>query len=320
MTQASKERTGKPVHIAFGADARFAPAMGVAISSILLNNSHINIVFHVIATQLPPADLQRLQALTEHHGVELCLHMIDNLAFGIAAPLFSCAAYYRLLISSLFRGVAQRVLYLDADIICLGDISELNDLDIGDAIVAAAVDPGITSSPHKLTIGLPPDATYFNSGVLLLDLGRWDEHDITRKTIDLLMQNKGKFRSFEQDALNFLLLGKVAPLPSKWNTLWTELNPKGHIPSETIFLHYVAFKPWYEWSPNFNEPTFKKYRKLSPWARHRMYDPVEDYPRGRKDKVRYLRHLIKTGHFLNAARWYFSYRATGKNDHTIASQ
>jgi lipopolysaccharide biosynthesis glycosyltransferase len=308
------QRDGPPFHIAFGVDARFAPAMGVTITSILVNNPNINIVFHVIANHIRPDDLKKLQNLAEQHAVDLQLHTIDRQAFS-ALPdpkQLSHAIYNRLLIGSLLRGVAPKVLYLDSDIVCLGDISGLNALDMGDAIIAAVKEASAPCPQRMAAIGMPQAAPYFNSGVLYIDLGRWDKHEITRKAIDRLTQSGRQLAFFDQDALNLVLLDKVAFINAKWNTLYWRLGPNHHIPAETVFLHYAIDKPWYEWSPCFHDPTFKKYRDRSPWADCPMYDPNHDYPRSRRDKKRYARHLLNTGDILGASRWYLKYLATRK--------
>jgi lipopolysaccharide biosynthesis glycosyltransferase len=308
------QRSGAPIHIAFGVDARFAPAMGVTITSILAHNPNINIVFHVITTHIRPDDLKRLQDLAEQQAVGLQLHTIDSQTLrALPDPEhISYASYNRLLISNLLRGVTQKVLYLDSDIVCLGDISGLNALDMGDAIVAAVTHTLPPSPQYMATIRMPQAASYFNSGVLYIDLPRWDEHDITRKAIDLLTQSGDKFVFLDQDALNLLLFDKATFIDRKWNTLWGELDSNHHIPAETVFLHYAIYKPWYEWSPSFHDPSFKKYRDQSPWADSPMYDPHHDYPRSRKDKKRYARHLLKTGDVFGASRWYLKYLGTRK--------
>ena len=307
--------TGSPIHIAFGVDTRFAPAMGVTITSILANNPHINIVFHVITTHIRRDDLQRLQNLAEQHAAGLQLHTIDSQTFhALPDPgRFSYATYNRLLISNLLRGVTQKALYLDSDIVCLGDISELNALDMGDAIVAAVMETPWPYLPqHMAMLGTPQAKSYFNCGVLYIDLARWDEHDISRKAMDLLIRRPG-LPYPDQDALNILLADKVTSIDKKWNTIWGDgSDPTYRTPAETVFLHYALDKPWHEWSPNFHDPSFKKYRAQSPWAGSPMYDPRHDYPRTRGDKKTYARNLLRTGDVLGASQWYLKYLATRK--------
>jgi lipopolysaccharide biosynthesis glycosyltransferase len=305
----SPQRTGAPIHIAFGVNARFVPAMAVTIISIAANNPHAQIVFHVLTDYLPPDDIGKLGTLAEQQNVTIRVHDINQQKPSMLADPkeFSYAAYNRLLISNLLRGVAPKVLYLDSDIVCLGDISGLNSLDMGDAVVAAVLHTHPLSPQHMATIGMPQAAPYFNSGVLYIDLARWDEHDITRKTIDILTQTRRRFPFADQDALNPLLFGKVTFIDRKWNTLWEELDSNHHIPAETVFLHYAGPKPWQKWSPSFGDPSFVKYLSRSPWPAGRLCRPVT-----RKHKKRYARHLLETGDVLGASLWYLKYLATRK--------
>jgi len=298
-----------PIHIAFGVNARFVAAMAVTIISIASNNPHAQVIFHVLADSLPPDDIGKLRSLSEQQNVTIRVHGIDQQTLSILPnpKEFSYATYNRFLISNLLRGVAQKVLYLDSDIVCLGDISGLNSLDMGDSIVAAVRHTHPLSPQHKAIIQPPNEESYFNTGVLYINLVRWDEYDISRRAIELLTQSARQFPFPDQDALNHLLFEKVTFIDRKWNALWEELDSNHHIPIETVFLHYAGPKPWHQWSPNFNDPSFVKYLDRSPWPASRLYRPVT-----RKHKKRYARHLLKTGDALGASLWYLKYLATRK--------
>jgi len=300
------QRTGAPLHIAFGVSAQYAPAMAVTIISIVANNPHTHLICHVLADSLPPDDIGRLKSLAEQQNVTIRVHDINRqMTSALPDPKeFSYATYYRFQISSLLRGIAQKVLYLDSDIVCLGDISGLSALDMGDAIVAAVVDSASQSPQRMAKIGMAEAAPYFNAGVLYIDLERWNEHDITGKATELLVRRGHQFSAVDQDALNLVLAEKITWMDQRWNRFWNPLRPA---PSDTVFLHYSHDKPWHKWSPSFGDPPFVKYLSQSPWPASRLERPVT-----RKHKKRYARHLLKTGNILGASLWYLNYLATRK--------
>src|SRR5690606_1313781 len=111
---------------------------------------------------------------------------------------FSRANYYRLLIPELIP-LAQKVIYLDADIIMASSISEFQEFDLKDHALAAVADP---IYQWKKDLGMKDTATYFNSGVMLINLNRWKELDISRKAFEFIQTYPDKIRFVDQCALN----------------------------------------------------------------------------------------------------------------------
>ena len=65
-----------------------------------------------------------------------------------AGDFFSAAVYYyRFFIPRLFP-MYEKGVYIDSDTILLGDIGKLFDIDLGDNVVAAMVDPKVTVIPE----------------------------------------------------------------------------------------------------------------------------------------------------------------------------
>jgi lipopolysaccharide biosynthesis glycosyltransferase len=80
----------------------------------------------------------------------------------------------------------DRIIYLDSDLLIGKDLSELfatnlNGLVIGVASIETIAD-SLRSSFYQ-SIGIKKEAKYFNSGVMLMDLKRWRELDITAQCL-----------------------------------------------------------------------------------------------------------------------------------------
>lgn len=71
------------------------------------------------------------------------------------------------------------MLYLDSDILVLDDIVHLYDQPLNGKTIGAVIDPGQTKALKRL--GIESDAYYFNSGVMVIDIDRWNEKMITEK-------------------------------------------------------------------------------------------------------------------------------------------
>ncbi|KAG2003636.1 glycosyl transferase [Coprinopsis cinerea AmutBmut pab1-1] len=105
----------------------------------------------------------------------------------------------------------ERALYLDADILVRGDISELWRTDLGDKAIGAVIDVGYPMGCSGL-----PRREYFNSGVLLLDLAK--VRPKLTATFDQLCE---QFQKSDQDALNAHFGG------DDWKSLSLQWNAQG---------------------------------------------------------------------------------------------
>lgn len=123
----------------------------------------------------------------------------------------------RLLLSGL--DLPDKVLYLDADVMCCGDIRTLFEIDIENYEFAAALDEmGKRWIRHD----------YCNSGVMLMNLKRMRETALLERACTLLQRKRFCFP--DQSALNRLVREKLI-LPRRFN------EQRG-LREDTVFKHF----------------------------------------------------------------------------------
>jgi lipopolysaccharide biosynthesis glycosyltransferase len=138
---------------------------------------------------------------------------------------------------------ADRLLYLDCDIVACADVSALLRPIGSDYVIAAARDvygPEI-DAPH---IGPPrfpfgrraPTFPFFNSGVLAIDVARWRDQKITGRAEAVIRDPARKAALNDQDTLNQVLDGRFEMLDPRWNVAPVTFIKKTldveHIPGE----------------------------------------------------------------------------------------
>ncbi len=147
----------------------------------------------------------------------------------------SAAAYIRLMLPALLHNV-DRVLYLDSDIIALKDICPLYDASLeGHAMAAVLCYPLLvinTKIGWRIVVGkhswpveqylkevvqLTNWETYFNSGVMVMDLARFRKGGFAAAAAGFLERTNGIRYFDDQDALNHVLDGAFARLDPRWN-------------------------------------------------------------------------------------------------------
>lgn len=163
-----------------------------------------------------------------------------------SGDFYSSAVYlYRTFIPRLFPQY-EKAIYIDADTILAADIGELYDIDLGDKIMAARVDPKVQAVPEfvgyvEKALDVPAKE-YVNSGVLLMDLKKLRKlHYITKMT-DLMKKYDASLVAPDQDYFNVILKGKVSHLPAEWNAQFgEEMSSK-----DVKLLHFnLGKKPWF---------------------------------------------------------------------------
>ena len=160
--------------------------------------------------------------------------------------------YYRSFIARLFPQYDKGI-YIDSDTILMDDIGKLYDINLGEKVIAARVDPKVAMVPafvkyveNALDI---PVKDYVNSGVILMDLKKLRKlHYISRMT-DLIRKYDADLVAPDQDYLNVILKGKIMKLDGAWN-----LQPEGEGPEGAKLLHFnLSKKPWFHDDVNCGE-------------------------------------------------------------------
>jgi len=140
----------------------------------------------------------------------------------------SKAQYLRLLIPKLIK--ADKVIYLDNDIILDTDIKELYDIDIVNNVVAMALDPfghelkdtqffQGTISQKKYNLKVPS----YLSGQMVINCDEWNRNDITETAIDIIQKNN----VCDMIAINLACYGRIYKLDHLWNVPANYINNEG---------------------------------------------------------------------------------------------
>lgn len=288
-------------HIAFGIDKNFARGMGILINTIQSHNQNETIVFHVFTDGINQSDLDKLQQLTVHTNIIIKIYYIDiNVFKNLPTTLaWSYATYYRFIMGKVLYGTVDKVLYIDADILCIGSVTELKNMDMQNNIVLAISEEGQFNVKR---LGLQ-HGHYFNAGALYIDINKWNDEKIAEQAVTLLQENPEKYTYLDQDVLNILLDGKTRFIDKKWNYLYDMRKINSELPKGIIFIHFIGDKPWQRWSEHHFMMTFyNQYAAKTPWANVPLVEPIHY-----KEKKRMARSYRKRNMYGKALYWYVKY-------------
>jgi lipopolysaccharide biosynthesis glycosyltransferase len=217
------------IQVALASDRNYVLPLSVAICSAAANSDRRRpIVFHVIQNGIEPQLRARVERSLENcgfpdariHWISIELHHLADLK--VANAYLNVLAYARLLIPDLLPSNVTKVLYLDSDVVVRGDLAELWDMELGPKALLAVRDLiAWVGAPRGIAtyreLGIPAEANYFNSGVLLMNLKKWREEHVSSRVFDYVRNNRATIQMEDQEGLNAILFDDWGELAFRWN-------------------------------------------------------------------------------------------------------
>ena len=292
------------INVIYGSDENYQFGAGVSAVSLLINNPQIIFRFHFFFNTVNAQFLDKLRLITEQFSTEIIVYELDNALLKKlpSSDVWSSAMYFRLIAFDYLSSDYDYALYLDADVMCNGRLDLATDLIENNICGVIADDLGVrTKSGSRLHT---PELveTYFNSGVMFVNLKKWHEEQITTKCFELLSADNAKalYKYPDQDVLNLLLKDKLVLLDKRFNTIYTlknELYDSTHqkyskiITIDTVLIHYTGVtKPWHTWANYPASQPFYRALEQSPWVITDL-KPATKFVERKKE----YKHLFKQG-------------------------
>jgi lipopolysaccharide biosynthesis glycosyltransferase len=248
-------------HIAVTCDNSFVNHTIVTLNSLKRYNSNRTFFIHILDSGITGKFRFKLKLFLFRLGFKYKFYKIDYSPIK-DAPVshhVTIASYNRLFLSTILDQNIERVLYLDSDIIVLGQIDMLFEYDLSDFFVAAAGET--LSNIDRERLEFNSDEQYFNAGILVVNLKKWRQENIESKLVDFINNQPRKIKYWDQDVLNYCLKNKWLRLPQKYNLTHFFFYPNDYTPSyfglnqaqyeetqkDPVIIHFTSHqKPWIE--------------------------------------------------------------------------
>ena len=259
----------KEIPVFFSTDDNYAPYLDVAIAS-LIENASVDYRYRIIVlnTGLRAENVEKIKK-NERDGFVIDFIDISEDVKNIKSRFknvyhFSVVTYYRLFIASLFPQY-DKIVYLDCDLVLLGDVSELYYTELGENILAAAPEQFVRSTDEfrryaEVALGVDPDL-YVNAGVLVINLKEFRKCQIEEQFVRLITEYDFDLLDPDQAYLNYLCRDKIYELPNGWNKepMPFPCNGKKNI------VHYALYKKPWQYDHVMDGEYFWQYAEKSPF-------------------------------------------------------
>ena len=271
-------------HIAITIDDKYLQHACVMLKS-LQANAPAAVTVYCIFDQLSLKSRELLSSLFTNSSITIQLIEFYNRVLP-QLPIkqndhVSSAAFFRIWLPQILPGLKQ-VLFLDTDMIINGDISYLFKVQL-DAHAVAAVEDLAMPAEKKTALSMKSSAAYFNSGVMVMNLEYFRNHQLTEKVAGFISEFPQLCEFWDQDAFNAVINGDFYKLPLKYNvqTGFYSLTNNPLVEealNHPVIIHYTGggnCKPWYYQNQHPYKNLYYKFLKQTPF---RFYYPP-DLPR-----------------------------------------
>lgn len=204
------------LNILYTVNDSYVDIMLVSLISIIENNQHINICFHIVADNFSLNEYHKIESIIKrYNNVQIKyydFHKFNIKQFNIMDWRGTQIANSRLFFQSIIKDIdnMNNLLYLDGDTVCVGELSNL--LNPKNAI-SPVKDSCLKERIKKYNL-----TSYYNSGVLLFNPHLWAVLDYEKTIRDFISKNDiSNFLYPDQDILNISLKDKIATLPFQYN-------------------------------------------------------------------------------------------------------
>ena len=207
-------------HVTCNTDDNYLQHCCAMLCSLFENNKEMTFHVHLLTHGLAADSKIFVNSLCQRYGHKINMYDVDEtklegVKFRKNRPLTK-AAYYRILLPELLAEDIERILYLDCDIIVLGSVKELYEIELSEYALAACQDACPYTDLHRRQLGLDLKDNAFCSGLMMINLVYWRDNKSVERLLEYSRRDREEVYLHDQDALNSVFKKQWYVLPYKW--------------------------------------------------------------------------------------------------------
>lgn len=257
-----------PIVLAADNNYRY-PLMVTLLSAVMNAEANTQYQFIILVPNEFEADSVKIinRLLKENNMPEAIFYNMQKDYQGIQMQIkhITYATFYRLQLPELLKDI-DKCIYLDVDTVIEKDLKDLFDIEIENKYMAGVKAAGYYYPEEKKVksmqlLEIAEFDQYVNAGVLLLNLKKMREDNLSESFENLLKKN---FPSQDQDILNAACYSQIKILPPKYNamTKYDAGNKKAYDTIECLSICYSRE----EWNEACDSPVIIHYAdRWKPW-------------------------------------------------------
>ncbi len=272
------------MNVVFCTDNNYIMPCGIAMISLLENNSHNDVIIHIVGKELTSKNKSILEGIVSKYNTAIQFYTIndDQLSkykLPPTANYINISTYIRLFLFDILPTPIEKIIYLDCDLVVVDDLIDLWNTNIENYSIAGVIDSTDQIEKAYLDSQFNPQKsyTYINAGVLLMNLNYWREKNILEELLLYAEEKPDKILYADQDMLNGALTESITKIPVRYNVHMALCSKKYKVLSifqkeideglkDRAITHYTtSMKPWLKGCTHPFKKDFLLYKAISPW-------------------------------------------------------
>lgn len=273
------------INIAFCVNDGYARYIGVTIQSILANHQDDIVRIYVLTDYISDKNKVWLADIVKQNAdVSIVFVSVDDTKIKGLKDTWSLIAWYRVLMPDLLPADVDRVLYLDADTIVADNLQDLFSIDMTDKSIAGTLDYETQNEETFIRCGYEMSKGYVCSGVLMMNLQYWRQHNLSEKVIRWGYENNDRIKFPDQDTINYLCRDSKILLPLRYDIVDGFFGNEAFYAPEfreqlrdciehPAIIHYAGQRPWIiEQGKHIMQHYWEQYNNMLPNPVKRKYE------------------------------------------------
>lgn len=275
--------------VVYATDDNYVPWCGISILSLFDNNREIEQLYVVVLDNgIQNEGKKHLNDIAVKYGRSITFvdasAFHNQIDFDADSGGFNQTTLVRLFLPKYLSHISGKILYIDCDTIITGSIAALENEDMTSYDIAAV--PELYMPAHiKKRIGLSASDTYYNAGVILVNLDSWRKRNLTNKFLSYYRSMNNVLLYSDQDILNYCCKGRILTISQTYNLnpnlcyfpYWfvkrlhqdyvvTPCEKYEQIIENPCICHYMGDeRPWLHGNYSSFRDVFIYYKAMSPW-------------------------------------------------------
>lgn len=191
----------------------------------LAQSTQIPFHFHILTDGINDITKEKLRefeaCLNELYPCKFSIYTFcDSVFYDLPKLNGNYLTYFRLKLASYLPQDIKTCLYLDVDMLCMQDIRDIFNIDLQDKVCGVVLDADFRIS--RIMEGKNNNGgyalnvkTYFNAGLMLINLDNWRKQNIENQCFSWLAKYIPECH--DQDTLNAVIEDKILILPLNYN-------------------------------------------------------------------------------------------------------
>ena len=274
--------------VLYASDSNYIDIMMTSVVSLIKNSNIDNLNIHIISSGYTVDDYNKIKGIISRYpNVEVDFYPLEeydiekyNIPSWHGLQVGNARLFFQDILGKKIDGI-ETLLYLDGDTLVKGDLNGLEGYSSN--TISACKDNIRPSMAKKFGVD-----TYYNSGVLLINVNRWIEEHLQERIMREVYHPSIDLYLPDQNILNVALKGAIGDLPINYNLMPLEyffdekdskryFNPKlrqrtaaevAEAVMDPKIYHcccLAGIKPWFKNDINpFNEEFLKYVYEVNP--------------------------------------------------------